>query len=171
MGTSVADDDRFTQLVRDHGDALARVAGVYARNAADRDDLHQEIMWAIWRALPGFRGDASLRTFVFRIAHNRGLTFRSRGGPPPVPLDAVPEPAAPGASADAAVERADEVARLRDAIRSLSPLLRQVIALQLEGLSPDEIAEITGTSVNVVNVRAFRARQALRERLADLRTP
>ncbi len=167
----MADDPRFAQVVREHGDALMRVSGVYARNAADRDDLHQEIMWAVWRALPRFRGDASLRTFVFRIAHNRGLTFRSRGGPPPVPLDAVPEPSAQATAADVSVEQADEVARLRAAVLELSPLLRQVIALQLEGLGAEEIAEVCGTSVNVVNVRAFRARQALRERLAALRTP
>lgn len=171
MNALSSDDARFEAIAREYVPALMRVAGAYTRNAADRDDLFQEIMWAVWRALPGFRGDASMRTFIFRIAHNRGLTFRSRGGPAAVSLDAVPDPASPGVGIETAVERADESARLREALLTLSPLLRQVITLQLEGLSAEEIAEATGASINVVNVRAHRARLILRARLAYLRTP
>src|SRR5205807_3693512 len=62
----------------EYGAALARVAAAYSPERADRDDLSQEILLAIWRALPRFRGESSERTFVFRVARNRGITYRSR---------------------------------------------------------------------------------------------
>jgi hypothetical protein len=63
--------------MRAHGPGLGRVAASYAQ-PADQDDLRQEIAIAIWNALDSFRGDCSQRTFVFRIAHNRGLSHIAR---------------------------------------------------------------------------------------------
>ena len=65
-------------MIRAHGDALERVAWGYVDNAPDREDLMQEILMALWRALPRFRGESSLRTFVLQVAHNRSITFATR---------------------------------------------------------------------------------------------
>ena len=51
----------------------------YEAVASVREELVQEIALAIWQALPRFRGECSERTFVFRIAHNRGLIFAVPG--------------------------------------------------------------------------------------------
>src|SRR5438876_12434273 len=59
------------EVIRAHGDALERVAWGYVDNAPDREDLMQEILVALWRALPRFRGGAPLRTSVLRVAPNR----------------------------------------------------------------------------------------------------
>ena len=53
-----------------YGPALARVVASYAPPGADREDLAQEVAMALVRGLPAFRGEASLRTYVMRIAHN-----------------------------------------------------------------------------------------------------
>src|SRR5439155_7351401 len=66
------------EVIRAHGDALERVAWGYVDNAPDREDLMQEILMALWRALPGFRWDSSLGTFVLKVAHNRSITFATR---------------------------------------------------------------------------------------------
>ena len=71
-------EQRFDALLEAHGPSLARLAASYARRASEHDDLFQEIAFAIWRALPGFRGECSERTFVFRIAHNRGCRTDAR---------------------------------------------------------------------------------------------
>src|SRR5205085_9179105 len=71
-------DVDIERVIRDHGGLLERVAWGYVNNAHDRDDLMQEILMALWRALPRFRGDSSERTFVLRVAHNRGITFSIR---------------------------------------------------------------------------------------------
>ena len=72
------DDSTFNRIVRAHGESLSRVAWGYVDNAADHDDLMQDVLVAIWLALPRFRAESSERTFVFRIAHNRGCTFVAR---------------------------------------------------------------------------------------------
>src|ERR1041385_7566328 len=70
---------KFDELLSQHGAALTLLAGSYTNSSSDRDDLMQEIAIAIWQALPRFRGECSERTFLFRIAHNRSISFLSRG--------------------------------------------------------------------------------------------
>ena len=57
--------------MRAHGESLLRVAKVYAAAGAMREDLEQEIALGVWEALPGWEQSASLKTFLFRVAHNR----------------------------------------------------------------------------------------------------
>jgi RNA polymerase sigma-70 factor (ECF subfamily) len=77
-------EQRFEALMAADGAALTRLAASYARDAGDREDLFQEIAVAIWRALPRFRGECSERTFLFRIAHNRGIAHIARRRPPTI---------------------------------------------------------------------------------------
>jgi len=164
----VAEDDsqRFERVVREYGAALARLAAAYAPERADRDDLSQEILLAIWRALPRFRGESSERTFVFRVAHNRGITYRSRRRRhPPLPEeeelpDAGPDPAA-------RLERARRHERLVAAVSRLPEPQRLAVLLHLEGLSHREIAVVQGITEENVAVRLARARKALRLLLGE----
>ena len=54
------------------------MAGAYEREPAAREDLYQDVLIALWRALPRFRGESSLATFVFRVGHNRAMTHCAR---------------------------------------------------------------------------------------------
>ena len=54
---------------------MRRLCAAYANRAVDREALFQEILLAVWRALPAFRGDASAWTWLYRIAHNVALTW------------------------------------------------------------------------------------------------
>ena len=70
---SVSRDRTQGAIQRDDGDvrrSIRRLCAAYAFSAADREDLFQDIFLAVWRALPGFRGDSSVRTWLYRIAHN-----------------------------------------------------------------------------------------------------
>jgi RNA polymerase sigma factor (sigma-70 family) len=58
--------------------ALRRLVAAYVTNPADREDLLQDIAAGIWKSLPGFRGDASQRTWIYRIAHNIAIRSCSR---------------------------------------------------------------------------------------------
>ncbi|APR77255.1 RNA polymerase sigma-70 factor, ECF subfamily protein [Minicystis rosea] len=141
----------------------------YAR-PTDQDDLAQDIAFAVWQALPGFRGECSERTFAFRIAHNRGLSYvaRRRIAREATGDEAPPEIAdtAPGPETRAA-DRQD-VERLFVAIRALPVALRQVLTLALEDMPHVEIAACLGISVENVAVRLSRARAALRR---EMETP
>lgn len=168
LGESVG--ARFDRLLREHGPALSRLAFGYEKLEAAREELMQEIALAIWQALPRFRGECSERTFVFRIAHNRGLTHAVRRRPAHEPLDALPEerePVDPRPLPDERASQANRRDRLRAAIRELPPLHREVIILTLEEFSTSEIAEILGITENNVAVRLNRARKALKQALEE----
>jgi len=162
---SESTDARFDRLLREHGPALSRLTFGYEKVGAAREELMQEIALAIWRALPRFRDECSERTFVFRIAHNRGITHAVRRRPAHEPIDALPderEPVDPRPLPDETAARADRRDWLRAAIRRLPPLHGEVIMLWLEELSTAEIAEILGITDNNVAVRLTRARKALK---------
>ena len=157
---------RFERIVREYGPALARLSAAYTRDTMDRDDLLQEIPFALWRALSSFRGESSERTFVYRIAHNRALTFvsRRRRHAPTVDTDAIADPRPDAASALARAQRHEW---LMAAVRRLPEPQRQAVILHLEGLSNAEIAEVQGTTEGNVAVRLTRARTRLREWLGE----
>lgn len=154
----------FERVLAEYSPALRRLTALYASTSDDREDLMQEIAIALWRALPSFEGRASARTFVFRIAHNRGLSFRSRVRRPlraatSEGLDGVPD-AAPGAQE--AMEQRQARERLLDALVALPALQREAIALQLEGLDTQEMCDVLGITANALGVRLHRARERLR---------
>ncbi len=150
---------RLAALLERHGAGLRRVARTYAARTAETEDLLQEIALGLWKALPRFRGECSERTFVFRVAHNRGLSFAGRRRSEPEPLR--------GEESDAPTpEESVGAARRREAlwrgIRALPPGGRAVLTMALEGLSHEEIADVLGITVNNVGVRLSRARAELR---------
>jgi RNA polymerase sigma-70 factor, ECF subfamily len=163
-------EERFDRVLRKFGPSLSRLASGYERVASAREELTQEIALAIWQALPHFRGECSERTFVYRIAHNRGLTHAYGRRPAHQPLDELPEPLEP---IDAKPHPEQQVAitcqrdRLRAAIQRLPLVYRQVIMLALEELSQAETAEVLGITENNVAVRLNRARKALKEALEE----
>jgi RNA polymerase sigma-70 factor (ECF subfamily) len=152
---------RFAELLRQYGPGLGRIAASYAR-PADQDDLRQEISIAIWNALDRFRSDCSERTFLFRIAHNRGLSHVARrriaGGELQALADEAPGP-------EARVAGREEVAQLFAAMRALNVPQRQVLTLALEGMDLAEVGACLGISAETAAVRLSRARATLRERL------
>jgi RNA polymerase sigma-70 factor (ECF subfamily) len=161
--------EQFDRVFAANRAALARLTASYARTAADRDDLLQEIGIALWRALPRFRGDCSERTFLFRIAHNRCITHAMRRRET-VSLDDAGLPderigTAAAAEAEAAEEQ--ERRRLLEAIRRLPVIYREVTVLVLEGLEYKEIADVVGISETNVGVRLNRARRKLQLMLGE----
>ena len=161
-----ADRAAFLRIYEEYGPALARLAGAYAASRQDREDLVQEIAIALWRALPAYRGDASRRTWLYRIAHNVAISAsvkrrhreRREGA-----HDNLPEvaSAAAGAEQDLLAEEMREA--LLAAIRALPAADRQITVLHLEGLGGAEIASVTGIHEGAVATRLTRIRQKLRQ--------
>lgn len=163
-------EERFNRLMREYGPALSRLASGYERAAGAREELTQEIALAIWQALPHFRGECSERSFIYRIAHNRGLTHVCRRQPAHQPLDELPallEPADPRPHPEQLAAMTHQRDRLRSAIQRLPLAYRQVVMLMLEELPHAEIAEVLGISESNVAVRMNRARKALKEALEE----
>ncbi len=163
-------EDRFNRLMREYGPALSRLAFGYERVAGAREELTQEIALAVWQALPHFRGECSERSFVYRIAHNRGLTHVCRRPPAHQPLDDLPallEPVDPRPHPEQQATMTRQRDRLRSAIQRLPLAYRQVVMLMLEELPHAEIAEVLGITESNVAVRLNRARKALKEAMEE----
>lgn len=146
---------QFTELMEAYAGPIRRLCAAYADNAADREDLSQNILLAVWRALPAFRGDASVRTWLYRIAHNVALTWRARQQRQRARESPLDEAAHPGTEID--VRRI----ALKQAIAAMSPGDRTLTLLWLEGLSAAEIEEVTGVKSATVAVRLSRIRKHL----------
>ena len=158
-------EQRFVALMKAEGGALTRLAASYARGSEDRDDLFQDIAVAIWQALPRFRGECSERTFLFRIAHNRGIAHIARRRPPTLESgedlelrDGRPDP-------EQSLSAEQQRQRLLNAVLKLPVGYRQVVTLALEGMSYQEIGDILGIAESNAGARLTRARQMLRRSL------
>jgi len=155
----------FTAWVRDHAGLLHRVANGFA-DGVDRDDLIQELLLAVWRAVPSFAGASKPSTFIYRVAHNAALTWRR--GAATYARQVERFAAEPVAAPDGSRGRDDEaLAAVYSAIRRLPPVDRSLILLQLDGVAYAAIADIHGLTVNHVGVRLTRIRRTLAELLRE----
>jgi RNA polymerase sigma-70 factor (ECF subfamily) len=132
-------------------------------------EVLQETMLAAFRNLPGFRGEASLSTWLYQIA--RSFCIKQRRGVRPgeeLDTDLPDQRASPEVEA-----HARQIGRaLAAAIRALPPEQREVLVLRdVEGLSAREAAEIVGIDVGALKSRLHRARMAMRHQLASLIEP
>ena len=156
-------DDLYTDAVDRFGAALGRLARASEVDAERRRDLLQEMHVALWRSFAGYDRRCSMRTWVYRVAHNIAATHaqrEKRDRKPLVPLEHI-EPLASDEDAYESVETRDAVRRLHALIRRLKQPDRQVVTLYLEGLAAAEIAEVTGLSAGAVAARVHRAKALL----------
>lgn len=156
-------DACFERWMEDHIGILYRVANAFA-TGADRHDLMQELMLAVWRAVPQFRGDSKPSTFLYRVSHHAALTWKraERTHRRKVEAFAADDSRDP---ARASTRESEALERLYEAIRELPELDRSLLLLHLDGLSYRETAAIHGLSETNVGARLSRIRARLAERL------
>jgi len=142
---------------------IRRIAAAHEADPSAREDLVQDILCAVWRALPNFRGEGGLCAFVARVAANRAVTHVQRALRARVSVEPVTEPAAPDPSPEAHAIATDERETLTRALRALPIGLREPALLTLEGLTQREIAEALGITPNAVAIRMMRAKSELRK--------
>ena len=153
------------EVVTRFAPALARVVATYERDLALRDELLQEVLMAVFLALPRLTQPGKLKPFVFRIAHNRSLSHITRRIRERAHEETGIDADLPTPSQEQALIRAEGAERLLEAIRQLSLPYAQVMTLVLEDMSYEEIAETLGITVDNVGVRVNRAKKQLKERL------
>ena len=153
------------EVVTRFAPALARVVATYERDHALRDELLQEVLMAIFLALPRLTQPEKLKPFVFRIAHNRSLSHITRRIRERAHEETGIDADLPTPSHEQALIKAERGERLLEAIRQLALPYRQVMTLILEDMSYEEIAETLGITVDNVGVRVNRAKKKLQERL------
>jgi len=162
-------DGLYADAAATYGAALERLARAYESDADRRLDLLQEVHVALWRSFAAFDGRCSLRTWVYRVAHNVATSQvirRRRSAPTLVGLDEIdlmPDSVDPGQVLDD--RRALD--RMMTLIHRLDPIDRQVTLLYLEGMDAASIGEIAGISPGNVATKIHRIKKILARRFHE----
>ncbi|MGA3047346.1 MAG: RNA polymerase sigma factor [Terracidiphilus sp.] len=166
-------DEMYRDAVSAHGPALDRLARAYEADSEDRRDLLQEIHLALWRSFRTFNARCSIRTWVYRVAHNAAASHVERSSRLKskrlVSLEEVEEQGSIATKVDTgdSVERIQILEQLFALIQRLNPLDRQVILLYLEGLDAAAIGEVTGISSGYTATKIHRIKAILTDRFRE----
>lgn len=165
--TRLTQDELYARAAAEFGPALGRLARAYERDTDRQRDLAQDIHFAIWRSFEFYEGRASLRTWVYRVAHNTAASHvmkdkRARTSHW-IDLDHAADAPDPVAGAEHYAET-DLLSRLMTFIQTLKPPDRQVMLLYLDDLDAKDIGEITGFSAGAVATRIHRIKAVLARR-------
>jgi len=155
------DPRALEQLYRTHVDRVSRVIGRLLGPTPDLEDVVQATFVEIFRSFERFRGEASLSTWVVRIAVHVARHHLRQGVRRLVPLELVPDEAsAAGHAADESMDERRIVARVHTILDSMSPLRRIAFLLYvLEGYSVEEVAALMGAGRAATKSRIFWARR------------
>ncbi|HLK18936.1 MAG TPA: RNA polymerase sigma factor [Bryobacteraceae bacterium] len=161
-----SEQTKFLEIIGQYQPALWRLVNSYEANPGRREDLFQEIALGIWQALPRFRGDASERTWLYRIAHNIAISTlesRRRRDTRELPMPDSVERIGRWRDPDQALVVEEQRQAMLAAIQELPAIDKQLIILHLEGLSYQEIEEVSGLTESAIASRLSR----IRDRLTD----
>ena len=170
------DASSFEPLVEKYSPRVFATARRYARRESEVEDIVQEVWMKAFQKLASFRGDAPFEHWLMRLAvrtcydflrdhqRNREAMFSELSEPEQDWLDRfVHQPESASEDADAARQLVQRI------LQQLSPAARLIITLlEIEDRSVKEISSLTGWSIPLVKVRAFRARAEMRKQLAKI---
>jgi RNA polymerase sigma-70 factor (ECF subfamily) len=162
-GETAGQDELYGIAAENYGPAIERLSRAYEADPDSRRDLLQDIHLQLWRSFAGFDRLCSLRTWVYRVAHNVATAHVVRQRRLREKLVSIEEiESMPRAdSTESIVGEKHALDRLSTLIHSLRPLDRQLIVFWLEGLDANSMAEITGLSPANVAMKLHRIRNVL----------
>ncbi len=157
-------DDLYSEVAETYGPALHRLARAYEADPETRRDLLQDIHLQLWRSFAHFDGRCSLRTWVYRVAHNvatRHVVRQRRIRKTLVGIEEI-ESMPSNDLNELAAHQHQALDRLAILIQRLKPLDRQIIVSYLEGMDATTTAEITGLSASNVTMKVHRIKNILK---------
>lgn len=149
----------FARIVRKHKGTIYTVCYMFSKDEDEVADLFQDILMNLWKGFERFRGESSIRTWLYRVSLNTCISAdrKKRRNGESVPLDMNID------LFDDSAEEMKQIRMLQDRISRLRPFDRAIVLLWLENLSYDEIGAIVGISSKNVSVRLFRIKEQLRK--------
>lgn len=160
------DERAATAIVERHATAIARFVGSLGEQ--ERDEVVQDTFVRAFSSFDSFRGESSLRTWLFTIARRLVLDRRraQRRRPEAESLENVEVAGEGGFTALDSIVAAESEEQVRDAVERLSPTQREVFTLRVgEGLSYKEIADVVGTTEGAARVHYHNALRVIKEAL------
>jgi RNA polymerase sigma-70 factor (ECF subfamily) len=171
------DDAAYDELVRTYSASIFHVAYRMLGDTAEASDAVQEIFLKVFRNIGGFKGEAALKTWIFKIAFseilNRLRWWRRRYRFATVSLDDQPNGTGPAAfvassspTPEQVLQSKEQETAIQEALGKLTKDHRSIIVLRdIEGFSYTEIADVLGVSIGTVKSRLARARGDLKKSL------
>jgi RNA polymerase sigma-70 factor (ECF subfamily) len=163
-GEGVSQDDLYREAVDHYGSSLDRLARAYEADSEMRRDLLQDIHLQLWRSFAQFDKRCSLRTWVYRVAHNVAtghVVRQSRIRKRLASIEEI-EGMASHEQNEQVTSKNQALERLSTLIQRLKPLDRQIIILYLEGMDANSTAESTGLSAANIAMKVHRIKNILR---------
>ena len=131
---------------------------MFSKDEDEVADLFQDILINLWKGFPKFRGESSVRTWIYRVSLNTCISSerkkKRKGETVPLDMDIN--------LFDDSMEDLKQIRLLQSRISRLAPFDRAIVLLWLENLSYDEIGAIVGITAKNVSVRLFRIKEQLR---------
>lgn len=155
-------ENTFLAALQENQDRLLRICSSYAHDAGETEDLFQEVLINIWKALPSFKGDSIISTWMYRITLNVSLRHRAKLSREKARFSRLKSVTIEQVKNDERSETDhNKLIVLRNCIRALNEADKAVITLYLEELSYREISEITGIKENTIAVKIKRIKKKL----------
>jgi RNA polymerase sigma-70 factor (ECF subfamily) len=152
----------FVQLINEHRGLILKVCNLYAVSVQDRQDLFQEIIIQLWRAIPRFRKESKLTTWMYRVALNTAISSYRKNlrDIPTAELDLanIETP-----DANDGPEKEEKLKALYSAISHLAEIEKAIVMLYLDDKSYEEMEDILGINQNNLRVKMNRVKEKLRQ--------
>ncbi|WP_183577285.1 RNA polymerase sigma factor [Mucilaginibacter sp. X5P1] len=165
MSTPV-NKDQFIAIISQNKKLIYKVCNSYCRDAADREDLVQEVIIRLWQAFGNYNPDYKLSTWMYRIALNTAISHYRAGKRRNESTVSLQENLIEIADENPEIELDENVKRLYEFINQLNELNRALMILYLDDNSYREIAEILGITETNVATRINRVKQQLKQQFA-----
>ena len=149
---------QFTKMVKEYRKTIYTVCYFFSKDTEEVNDLYQEILINLWKGFPNYRGESSLKTWIWRVSLNtcssqeRKKKSRIRTVPLSIDIDLYNDEDA----------GSRQVQMLYDRINRLDVFDRAIILLWLENMTYQDIADVVGISVSNVTTRLFRIKEQLK---------
>ena len=152
-------EEQYIHLIQQHERIIYKVINLHIDDPEDKKDLFQEILLQAWKSFPGFKGNSSFSTWLYRIALNTVFTYQKRA-------TKTRQAKLTQAIGDTRVSEKQVLhEQLYETIRQLDRVDRTLITLHLDGYKNKEIAEITGMTSNHINVKIHRLKNQIVDQL------
>ena len=149
---------QFTRMVKEYRKTIYTVCYFFSKDTEEVNDLYQEILINLWKGFPNYRGESSLKTWIWRVSLNtcsnqeRKKKSRIRTVPLSIDIDLYNDEDA----------GSKQIQMLYDRINRLDVFDRAIILLWLENMTYQDIADVVGISVSNVTTRLFRIKEQLK---------
>lgn len=164
-----ARQDAFKEIVRNYSERLYWHVRSLVSSHEDTDDLIQEIFVKVWTALPSFRGDSQLYTWLYRIATNEALNFLNRQKTrSALAFERLSESLEKKIDEDPYFNGDEAQRLLSKAIQKLPQKQKVVFCMRYyQELSYEDISEITGSSVGALKASYHFAYEKIKKELQE----